>query len=638
MNKILSFCIFIWTHLCLAQPRDPLVVKSTIYSTRNDTLKAQAYFELSQITKYQDVQAARLYADSSNFFYEKINFEKGIQERKYAEAGFLNIEGKYQEAIGYALEYEKWTKESKDIEREWYAVSMLATSYRESGQYEAGIKACLRGIDIGLQLKRDDENGFFYNDLGDMYARLKQWKISNTYFQKAYETAVKTKFLPGQSVSLRNIAQNDLQLNELDKAYEIIYKTFAIDSLAHYSVGLCRSYILLGKIEEQKQNYASAIQYYESASEKLINEASANDHAVVAQALARNYFKLNKITEAGKYLTIANEKLKNLQQTEITSENLRLNAEYLSRTKHFEEAYRFLSQYIHKNEKELTENISHQITGLNIQFETEKKENQINLLSTEKQLADQKLKDAHHQITLAILAASVFSILAYYVFWLWKKTRQQNRIIQKSLSEKETLLREIHHRVKNNLQFISSLLNLQARHVEDPKAQAVLKEGQNRVKSMALIHQNLYQEQNLTGIEVKKYLDVLIKNLFSSYNISPDRIKLASSIDPLHLDVDTMIPLGLILNELISNSLKYAFPSEKQGIITIVLKEENKNLLLEVRDNGIGISDHDKNQLGKSFGYRMINAFSNQLDADLKIVSGQGTDVILSIKDYKNAA
>lgn len=638
MRNVIILILILFSGAATAQRPDPQSILQIINSTDNDTIKASSYFQLSQLIKYRDLSLARKYADSSNQFYQKLKYQKGIEERKYAEAGFLLIEGKYNEAIAKALEYQKWTLDSKNLEREWYAVSMLATCYRESGKYEEGIKASLRGIDIGIQLNREDENGYFYNDLGNLYSTLKQWKTANIYFQKAYENAIKTKFLPGQSVSLRNIAQNQIELKEYDQAIESINQTFSLDSQANYKIGECRSYQLLAKIEERKENTDKAIAIYLHALKRLEGESSEGDFVMLYQALARNYLKKNQYDQVGKYLNLANEKIKKLDNAEVESENLKLNAAIYAQSKKFEEAFKTLNQYVEKNEQELNQHITNQVTGLNIQFETEKKEDQIALLSAEKKLADQKLKSARRQIIVAIFAALLFSILSYYIYSLWNKTKHQNEIIKKSLAEKDTLLKEIHHRVKNNLQFISSLLNLQARHVEDAKAVAALQEGQNRVKSMALIHQNLYQEQNLTGIEVQKYLEILIKNLFQSYNISPDRIQLESKIDPLNLDVDTMIPLGLVLNELISNSLKYAFPGEKNGKIQIQLKENNNMLLLEVRDNGVGISEISKNQLGKSFGYRMINAFSNQLDAKLQVENDNGTVVSLQIKDYKKAA
>ncbi len=216
-----------------------------------------------------------------------------------------------------------------------------------------------------------------------------------------------------------------------------------------------------------------------------------------------------------------------------------------------------------------------------------------------------------------------------------QKIDAQKDVIEKSLEEKKILLREIHHRVKNNLQVISSLLNLQSRYVEDGKAQVALKEGQNRVKSMALIHQRLYQEDNLTGIQVKDYLSRLTRNLFASYNISAERVKLDLSIDDLNVDVDTLIPIGLILNELISNALKYAFPEDRVGTISVGFHLEGDLLRLQVSDDGIGLDSTRKHRLESSFGFQMISALSSQLDADLKIASKDGTHVNLYIRDYK---
>jgi len=290
------------------------------------------------------------------------------------------------------------------------------------------------------------------------------------------------------------------------------------------------------------------------------------------------------------------------------------------------------------NDSLLNLEITGQVHQLELGYQTEQKERAIQLLNTNNALAQSNLKTARLQTYGLGVILLIFSILLVSIYRLLRKTRIQNVYIQKTLSEKETLIKEIHHRVKNNLQFVSSLLNLQARQVEDEKTLSILKEGQNRVRSMALIHQNLYQEQNLTGIEIKKYFEVLIQSLFQSYNISPGRIQLQSNIDPMQLDVDTMIPLGLIVNELISNALKYAFPDERHGLIKVSLVEESGTLVLLVSDNGIGIHTDHKGQLGNSFGYRLIQAFKTQLDAKLEIETDQGTSVTLKINDYKKAS
>jgi two-component sensor histidine kinase len=216
-----------------------------------------------------------------------------------------------------------------------------------------------------------------------------------------------------------------------------------------------------------------------------------------------------------------------------------------------------------------------------------------------------------------------------------KQIEFQNRSISIALSEKDTLLREIHHGVKNNLQVISSLLRIQSSHTEDAVALDALKEGQSRVQSMSLIHQDLYERDNLAGIRMQTLLSRLSQNLFDTYNISRDRIEWATDIAHIHLDVETVVPLGLVINELVTNSLRYAFTGDSKGVIEIELSGINDVLVLVVKDNGIGISDPDHIIEGDSFGYSFINVFANKLDADLSLEGGEGAKVILKIRDYK---
>ena len=140
--------------------------------------------------------------------------------------------------------------------------------------------------------------------------------------------------------------------------------------------------------------------------------------------------------------------------------------------------------------------------------------------------------------------------------------------------EREVLLKEIHHRVKNNLQIISSLLNLQARFIKDKSAVDAVQEGRNRVKSMALIHQKLYQQDNIQGINMPEYIENLSRALLTSYKIKGDRITVDRKVDAIYLDIDTAIPLGLIINELLTNSLKYAFPENEKGELKISLLQD----------------------------------------------------------------
>jgi two-component sensor histidine kinase len=223
------------------------------------------------------------------------------------------------------------------------------------------------------------------------------------------------------------------------------------------------------------------------------------------------------------------------------------------------------------------------------------------------------------------------------IFALYQKQKKKNAIIQKQSGDLEVLMKEIHHRVKNNLQVVSSLLDLQSHTITDSQASAAVKEGKNRVQSMALIHQNLYSEGNIKGIMVKEYISNLVQSLSDSYNISNDKVNININIDDLNLDVDTMIPLGLVLNELVSNSFKYAFNNNNPGILSILLQKKNEKLHLKVSDNGVGFpADMDIKSV-KSFGLKMIKAFAQKLKATLDIYNNNGAVVEMEISKFKAA-
>ncbi|NYB52316.1 MAG: PAS domain S-box protein [Methanobacteriaceae archaeon] len=198
--------------------------------------------------------------------------------------------------------------------------------------------------------------------------------------------------------------------------------------------------------------------------------------------------------------------------------------------------------------------------------------------------------------------------------------------LKKSLNEKEMLLKEIHHRVKNNLMIISSLLNLQSRYIKDKESQDIFKESQNRARSMALIHERLYQSTDLKRIDFGDYIRTLSQELFRTYATGKGNIELKLQVEDVFLDINTAIPLGLIVNELLTNSLKHAFPQEREGEIMVSLISEDGFYFLIVKDNGVGIpEDFDYLNAG-SLGLQMVNSLTQQIDGEIELIRSGGTE------------
>jgi len=246
---------------------------------------------------------------------------------------------------------------------------------------------------------------------------------------------------------------------------------------------------------------------------------------------------------------------------------------------------------------------------------------------------------------LSVLFLVFFEIIYRLGDKLVKKgTALENEIVERqkaqeetkaSLIEKEMLLKEIHHRVKNNMQIVSSLINLQLHSLVDEKGKEILQETQNRIRSMSLIHETLYRG-NLSEIMLREYIKELALNLFDSFGIDPDRIQLNADVEDITIDIDTATPCGLIINELITNSLKYAFPGGRAGEIRISLKRDpaTKELQLIIKDNGIGLPPDFNIKKSKSLGMNLaLNLLEKQLKGTLVLNRENGTEFVMTFKE-----
>ena len=270
-----------------------------------------------------------------------------------------------------------------------------------------------------------------------------------------------------------------------------------------------------------------------------------------------------------------------------------------------------------------------------MQYEADKKETAAKAEQEKKDVRAQEEVKYQRNIrnsTLAVLAVLfLFSVVVY---------RQRNKISGEKkrsdllLIDKELLLREIHHRVKNNLEVVSSLLALQSAQIDDPNTKEAMLAGQNRVHSIGIVHQKLYQGTNLGAIEMKDYFINLSESILDSFG-AEGKVNIEFAMEKLNLDIDMAVPLGLIVNELLTNTLKYAFPNKQNGSVRIKLEKQTGGILhLEVSDNGVGKSGETK---GTGFGGQLISLLTSQLNGKITEDLKNGTSVFFDFKLEKVA-
>jgi len=208
--------------------------------------------------------------------------------------------------------------------------------------------------------------------------------------------------------------------------------------------------------------------------------------------------------------------------------------------------------------------------------------------------------------------------------------------LKASLREKEVLLKEIHHRVKNNMQVISSLLSLQSRHLEDPKAIGMFKDSQHRIRSMALVHEKLYQSKDLSRIDFGQYLQNLVVYLVHSYQVDSGRVQMKIDVREAALDINTAIPCGLVVNELVTNAMKHAFPGGRKGEVRVTLRPgADGRFTLTVGDNGVGWPRGADFRKADTLGMQLVTMLVDQLDGEIELKKKPGTVFRISFRELK---
>ena len=628
--------------------------------------------------------------DSANFYFRqaltRAKKSNASSEENYAISAIgeiLYLKGEYKKSLNYNKQYLRNVKGVNEQEySSWHR--KVGQIYTSLSMYDSAEWYLLESVRIKNEIGDLEKIPLSYNALGILYRSKNDPATSVDYHLKALEGFASIGDSGSMVLEYKNVADQLILQNNYSLAKEYAEKSLSIAEKLGYRARKAAVLNTLALIAANENDDTEALRLYQEALEifeyykawpkvlyqlrgianiHLNNEAyeEAGEPVERGLALARKMDKPLEILEFSILSARVSAGMDQLKKAEtILESSLTLSTRIKDHRKTFA-AYTLLSE-IYEREGDLkrallnsrkAELLRDSIFNLDqaavaqeleAKYARSQKDKEIALLNTQNEVMDLRVQKSNRQRLVAVLGLLLAIAVAGGAVYLVrlnqknsKRLEEKNRVIEKALGEKEVLLKEIHHRVKNNLQVVSSLLNLQSRHIEDEAAQSAIKEGRNRVRSMALIHQNLYQEDNLTGIDIAEYIENLCKSLFGSYNIKEERVKLETDINDLNLDVDTVIPIGLILNELITNALKYAFPDDREGVVGVSLKQDQDILVLEVKDNGIGIPDTNNVVKSGSFGYRLINSFTQKLQAELELENLNGTLVRLNIRKFKNA-
>jgi two-component sensor histidine kinase len=272
---------------------------------------------------------------------------------------------------------------------------------------------------------------------------------------------------------------------------------------------------------------------------------------------------------------------------------------------------------------------SRQIADMQTKYETNEKESRIGFLDNLNQTKSQRL--------WWLGGTAVLLLLLLSVVWMQKRKSQlqQQKISQQS-EKLQWMMKELHHRVKNNLQIVSSLLNLQSYRLKDEESVAAMQESRLRVQAMSLMHQRLYQVEDVSMVNFKLYLTDLIETLMKAYGYEPDKFDLSIQLEKEMLEVDTVMPMGLLVNEIITNSFKYAYENIARPALTITMHTTGDKLQLEIADNGPGMDLAAGKQEG--FGKKLIQALTKQLKATCTVRADKGTSYAFTIPYQKEKA
>lgn len=495
----------------------------------------------------------------------------------------------------------------------------MARNYGASGNYLKVFEYGQKAYDLA-----DPKDGFFQgnalNTMAIAKRRMGAQEEAIRYFRRAIP---KLKNDPDRISPMINIASCYENLGNVDSTIHYFEKSMhlARNMGKRGSVPLGVILVNYGQFCSNHGNPDKALTLVKEATEIFSQFGNPNQRLAAEHATAKAYVVKDEFEKAIPHFQ---EAKRLVDKTKILDSQVEVYGGYLQAlilASNNDSIYYYSQQYNLYNDSLTAFKRDEAMAEMETKFEVREKEAEI-------AASEQKLKQQRWLIGLTLLGLVTVASFLWYVYRQRQRISTQNEVIATSLAEKETLLKEIHHRVKNNLQMVSTLLSLQSNYVDDPSALDALQMGRSRVRSMAIIHQGLYMQDSVTPtIAANDYLQRLTGELMASYTDPQKVVKLTTNYEAIPLDIDRLIPLGLIANELITNAMKYAFQNRDEGQLTASFTQETgAQLMLRIADDGPG-SDALYQEQTDSFGSLLVRTLTDQLNGRLEVKSSDGTDV-----------
>lgn len=524
--------------------------------------------------------------------------------------------------------------------------SLLGNTYLYRGDSKRALQQFLTAYDLAVE--HDDTTdcdfglvnlfiGFTYQDLKQPDMAVKHHLVAMNVFARHEKTNPGDLTHAAANAAKLMIGKNpraaiDLLLR-LQKDHPIVltHRTNYI-----IPIRLMTAYMAL-------RDYKNAKKYYEEAMKILATRSPSFGLALYSEIISYQIVS-GKLPDAEKFLKAYRDRV--AVQKGALSQYYYLQHKLDSMRGDYKSALVNYTRFKAVSDSLLDQAKVKEMTQLNVAFETEKKEQAIALLKRDAEIADIRLGEEKRIRNGMVAGALVLGLILVLMFNLYRSKKRssdqlqiqkneialKNNVLQRLIDEKEWLLKEVHHRVKNNLQTIVSLLESQAIYLKNAEALSAIQDSQNRVNAMSLIHQKLYQSESITTINMSVYINELVHYLMQSFVNHQRGVRFDIQVDDVELDVSQAIPVGLILNEAITNSMKYAFPTSGENIISVAIKERDSEIKITVADNGIGIPpDIDiREEYDEGLGLQLIEGLTKDLKGALKISSEQGVRIDIS--------